>query len=96
MLDSILIFAAVAIVALVAGYLAYEYVPDLIQIQKMKVSERVVSQLVKVEKPTWAATGRASVTVYTSSEGVSGCTVTASFTGEERFEHSKISYHPRR
>lgn len=95
MVGSLLIFAAVIIVAMIVGYVAYEHLPDLIHLHRIKVAERAVSQLVKVEKPTWAVTGKVQLSVFTNSDGVSGCTVTASFSGEERFEHSKISYHPR-
>lgn len=95
MVGSLLIFASVVIVGMIVGYVAYEHLPDLIHLHRIKVAERAVSQLVKVEMPTWATTGRVHLSVYTSGEGVSGCTVTATFTGEERCEHSKISYHPR-
>lgn len=95
MLNSVLVFVAVIVVASFAGLLLYESLPDLIHCYRMRTSARVVSQLAKVEMPSWASDRRAQVNVYTSSDGVVGCTITASFDGEKRFEHSSISYFPR-
>lgn len=95
MLNSALLFVAIVVVAGIAGLLLHESLPDLIRCYRMRTSARVVSQLTKVERPTWATDGRAQVNVYTSGDGVVGCTITTSFSGEERFERSSISYCPR-
>lgn len=95
MLNSVLVFVAIIVVVGVSGFLLHESLPGLIHCYRMRTSAVVVSQLTKVERPLWATTGRTQVNVYTSSDGVAGCTVTSSFSGEERFEHSSISYCPR-
>lgn len=92
--NGVLIFVAVIVVACVAGLLIRESLPDLIHNYQMRTSARIVRQLAKVEMPSWASYGRAQLNVYTSSDGVVGCTITASFDGEERFERSSISHCP--
>lgn len=95
MLGSLLVFAAFVVGAGIVGYILSEYLPDLMHLKRIKASEEAVKQLINVEKPTWATSGKAHIDVSPSYDGVAGCTVSASFTGEGRYEHSKVSYHPR-
>ncbi len=96
MLGELMVFMVAVAAVAVVGYLLHEHLPDIVLCYKIKASERAVRQAVQLERPSWADHGQAHVSVFTSHDGVMGCTVSATFTlGKERVEHvhRTINFH---